>query len=355
MMKKILTLTILLFCINNLFAQTIRDSVFNNVILINNTDVSTNGFHFLIDIPIKPQKEPIVIFNNDFRISTKLFFSRNSFLYGQNDFFLITPDWEYYNNIEETERKNPSLKLDPYRQNKIYHIQRNNVKIQIDSLSIRMDDPRKPITINFNNPELKENEVKYFFKECYGSTCCPKDENWDFKQENDKIKNDFNEKENVNIYKNVYRQVLGRESEHCDYYTLSDLTNEQKIQFLFPPKTYKETDDVTQGFFVIILPSTIDTTNLFHKNPQKTTKNNNPKKTISGYVYTENDIYVSMSDIKIQVKGAENERHTIPNFDGNFEIEVRKDEVLIIRYSTFSKEIKITNENNYVISLSDKK
>lgn len=265
-MKKILSFIILLFCLHNLFGQTIRDSIFNNVILIKNTDVETNGAHFLIDIPIKPQKKPIVIFNDDSRIPANLFFNRNSFLYGQNDFFLITPDWEYYNNIEETERKNPGLKLDPYRQNKVYHIHRNNVEIQIDSLSIRMDDPRKPITINFNNPELKENEVKYFFKECYGSTCCPEDPSYKFEKERKEMKNNFNEKHNVNVYKNTYIQTLGKEGEHCTYYTLSDLTTEQKIEFFFPPQTYTETDDVVQGFFVIILPSIINTENMKHIN-----------------------------------------------------------------------------------------
>lgn len=265
-MKNLLTIAILFFCLNNLFAQTIRDSVFNNVILIKRTDVSTNGFHFLIDIPLKPQKDPIVIFNDDFRIPAKLFFSRSSFLWEQNEIILITPDWEFRKEIID-EQKKTGLHIRAFPKNKIYHIKRRGSGYEVDSLSIVMHDPRKPIKINFKNPELKENEVKYFFKECYGSTCCPKDENWDFKQENDKIKNDFNEKENVNIYKNVYRQVLGRESEHCDYYTLSDLTNEQKIQFLFPPKTYKETDDVTLGFYVIILPSVINTENMESINP----------------------------------------------------------------------------------------
>lgn len=265
-MKNLLTIAILFFCLNNLFAQTIRDSVFNNVILIKKTDVSTNGFHFLIDIPLKPQKDPIVIFNDDFRIPAKLFFSRSSFLWEQNEIILITPDWEFRKeNIDE--QKKTGLHIRAFPKNKIYHIKRRGSGYEVDSLSIVMHDPRKPIKINFKNPELKENEVKYFFKECYGSTCCPKDEDWDFKQENYKIKNDFNEKENVNIYKNVYRQVLGRESEHCDYYTLSDLTNEQKIQFLFPPKTYKETDDVTLGFYVIILPSVINTENMESINP----------------------------------------------------------------------------------------
>lgn len=72
-MKKLMTLTLLLLLLNNLYGQTIRDSVFNNVIPIDKTNVTTNGADFLIDIPIKPQKERIVIFSNDKRIPTNLF------------------------------------------------------------------------------------------------------------------------------------------------------------------------------------------------------------------------------------------------------------------------------------------
>lgn len=263
-MKKTLTLTILFFCLNNLFGQTIQDSVFNNVILINNTDVSTNGFHFLIDIPIKAKKEPIVIVNNDFRIPAKSFFSRNSFLYGQNELILITTDWVFEKEIREREKRE-GIHIKAH-QNKIYHIKRSGTGYEIDSLSIVMHDPRKPIKINFKNPELKEKEIKCFFQECYGSTCCPEDPSWKFEKERNKMRNNFNEKYNVNVYKNVYRQIKGKEGEHCDYYTLSDLTNEQKIEFLFPPKTYTKTDDVMQGFFVIILPSVINTENMKHQN-----------------------------------------------------------------------------------------
>ena len=130
-----------------------------------------------------------------------------------------------------------------------------------------MDDPRKPIKINFKNPELKENEVKYFFKEYYGSTCCPEDSSWKYEKERNEMRNNFNEKYNVNVYKNFYRQIMGKEGEHCDYYTLSDLTSVQKIEFLFPPKSYTETGDVTQGFFVIILPSIINTENMKNLHP----------------------------------------------------------------------------------------
>lgn len=346
-MKKAITLVLLLLLLQNLSGQTIRDSVFNNVIPIEKADVTTNGKDFLIDIPIKIQKEPIIIYNRDAPIPLKMFFEPKSFLYGQNEIILIESAY-LRNPAKETEKVAPSVIL--------YHIQReNSFNYKVDSLQI-VWIYNCPITINYKKPKLKENEVKYFFKECYGSTCCPKDENWDFQQERNEMKNDFNKKYNVNVHKNVYRQVLGRESEHCDYYTLSDLTNEQKITYFRTPKPIPNSHLKDFDFSpIIILPNIIDTTNLIHKNSEKTPKNNNPKKVVSGYIYTEDDIYVSMSDIKIQVKGAENERYTIPNFDGNFEIEVRKDEVLVIRYSTYSKEIRITDENTYVISLSDKK
>lgn len=38
------------------FTQTIHDTVFNDIILISAKDVATNGYDFLIDIPIKSKK-----------------------------------------------------------------------------------------------------------------------------------------------------------------------------------------------------------------------------------------------------------------------------------------------------------
>ncbi|WLD23264.1 hypothetical protein NU10_11175 [Flavobacterium dauae] len=265
-MKKALLIVISLLFIDQLQAQNIRDTVFNDVILIKSTDVSTNGFHFLVDIPIKPQKEPIIIFNDDFRIPEKLFFSRSSFLSEQNEFILITPDWEFHKEIIE-EQKKYGIHIKAFPKNKIYQVKRSGSGYKVDSLSVGLLDSGKPIKINFKNPELKENEVKYFFKECYGSTCCPEDPSWKFEKERSEMRNNFNERYKVNAYKNTYRQTRGKEGEHCDYYTLSDLNNVQKIEFLFPPKSYTETDDVTQGFFVIILPSVINTENMKNLHP----------------------------------------------------------------------------------------
>lgn len=131
-----------------------------------------------------------------------------------------------------------------------------------------MHDPRKPIKINFKNPELKENEVKYFFKECYGSTCCPEDPSWKFEKERNEMRNNFNNEHKVNAYKNAYRKIKGKEGEHCSYYTLSDLNNEQKIKFVFlrtSSESFTDKDIDKQN--IIILPSIINVENMKNLHP----------------------------------------------------------------------------------------
>src|SRR5690554_2323459 len=151
-MKNILSLIISFFLFQNIQAQTIRDTVFNNVIPIERTDVTTNGRDFLIDIPIKTQKEPIIIYNRDVLIPLKMFFEPKSFLYGQDEIILIESAY-LRNPAKETEKVAPSVIL--------YHIQReNSINYKVDSLQI-VWIYTCPITINYKKPELKENEVKY--------------------------------------------------------------------------------------------------------------------------------------------------------------------------------------------------
>ncbi|RZJ86299.1 MAG: hypothetical protein EOO20_18585, partial [Chryseobacterium sp.] len=145
-MKDALFIIICLLIIQQLQAQSIRDSVFNDVIPINHQYVTTDGKDFLIDIPIEPQKNPIVIFNDDRRIPLDLFCKHHSFLSGQNEIILITPDWKYYEGIRESEKRTPGLRLDPYRQNKFYHIKRESTSYTVDSISRAME--LQPFTIN---------------------------------------------------------------------------------------------------------------------------------------------------------------------------------------------------------------
>ncbi|NLN32517.1 MAG: hypothetical protein GX159_02855 [Flavobacteriaceae bacterium] len=209
----------------------IKDSIINNVILIEKEKVFTNGSNFLIDMPIKVQKEPIIIFNNDNRIPVELFFERKSFLYGQNEILLITRDWEYYESLREDERNTPGLHLIPYVQNKFYHIKRNNKSYNVDSLSIRMDDPRKPITLNFIKPEFNDGETIYYYADGYGSICCPRDKRWDYYEAIQNYIKLFAEKNNIKL-ENTRSVSNGEEGEHSSFYSLTELTNEQKLLFI---------------------------------------------------------------------------------------------------------------------------
>ncbi len=146
-------------------AQSIRDTVFDQVILINEKDVTTDGYDFLIDIPVRAQKEPVVIFNNDRRIPLDLLFERRSFLSGQDEIILITPDWQYYEGINEMQRKSPGLHIDPYRQNKLYHIKRDGSGYTADSISRAAE--LQPFTVNYRKNELQENEIKYYYFTSY--------------------------------------------------------------------------------------------------------------------------------------------------------------------------------------------
>ena len=247
-MKKLLTLALLLLFLNKLNAQTIRDSVFNNVILINSTDVTTNGYDFLIDIPIKSQKKPIVISNNDWRIPAKLFFDRKSFLSDQDEILLITFDWEFYKEIREKEKR-LGIHIKASRQ-KFYHIQRNNTGFKVDSLSVGTHDPFKPIKFNFIKPELQENEVKYYYQDCYGSGCCPRDTKRDiYPIIQNKIKL-FEEKNKLNVTRNVHTISMGEEGERCIYYPLSDLTNDQRLHFF---QILKDADKIDSKIYIPII------------------------------------------------------------------------------------------------------
>lgn len=229
-MNKILTLIISLFLFDSVLGQTINDTIFNNVILIKQENVTTNGNDFLIDIIIKYQKEPIIIFNSDRTIPTKLFFDRKTFLSNQNELILITPDWEFQKEILEREkREGIHIKAERH---KFYNIKRSNSDYQIDSLSVSIHDVWKPITLNFKNYEVKENEKKYYYNDCYGSVCCPRDGKWDVYETIQKKVNLFEEKNKVTITnEDVVTLNMGKEGEHCTLYLLSNLSNEQKLHF----------------------------------------------------------------------------------------------------------------------------
>lgn len=236
-MKKYLITSLLFFCLHTVLGQSMRDTAFHNVLRINPSNVITDGFNFLVDIPVKYQKETIVIYNEDARIAPKYFAYRNPFIDEQNGMILITPDWEYYATLEKNREKNPGMDINPTIQNKIYHIKWNLHEYKrIDSISVTMNDPAKPIKLNFIEQEIQESESIIYIKECYGSQCCPMDSRWIHQKSLIQERQKFNEENQVNIYINAYKILKGKEGEHCEFYTLSDLSNDQKIKLLLEEK-----------------------------------------------------------------------------------------------------------------------
>ncbi len=220
-----------------------KDTI-QNVVLVNKENIFTDGNNFLIDIPIKVEKNPIGIFVNDERIPVELFFDRKSFLYGQNEFFLFTPDWTFLKEIEE-EQKRTGAHIKAYRR-KVYHIKRNNTSYKVDSLILPEN-----VKFTFQKSSDKENDIKFYYSDCYGSVCCPKDDKWDsYEAVQNKIKL-FEEQNNLSINKDS--NSFGEEGEHCTSYNLNGLTTEQK--FLFIKEIKNETKE---QFPQIFLPVTAE-------------------------------------------------------------------------------------------------
>lgn len=199
-----------------------KDTI-QNVILINKENITTDGYNFLIDIPITAEKNPIGIFLNDKTMPVELFYDRKSFLPTQNEIFLFTPDWEFQKEIIDKQER-MGIHIKAYRR-KVYHIKRNNTGYTVDTLIL-------PNTTKFifQKTKLEENEIKFYYDDCYGSVCCPRDDRWDsYKDVQNKIKN-FEKENNVLIHKSS--NSFGEEDEHCTTYNLSELTNEKKLLFI---------------------------------------------------------------------------------------------------------------------------
>jgi len=205
-----------------------KDTI-QNVILINKENVFTDGFNFIIDIPIVPEKNAIGIFVNDENIPIELFFDKKSFLSGQNEIFIFMPDWKFRKEIiEEQKRTGLHIKAD---RKIVYHIKRNNVDYNVDTLVLK-DNPQ----FIFKNPEIRES--KFYFYDGYGSVCCPKDKRWaSYEAVQNKIKL-FEKQHNLIIPK--ISNSFGEEGEHSTTYDLDELTTEQKFLFIKEIKSHEK-------------------------------------------------------------------------------------------------------------------
>lgn len=157
-MKNIFTLIASIITLFNGHCQTIKDSIFNEVYIIKKETVIKSDNLIFIGIPIETRKTPVVLMSSDRNVTAKLFCDRRLFLPEQNEFILITPDWEFIKEIREIEkREGIHIKAEKH---KFYHIKRNITDCKIDSLSRSIHDVRNPIVLNYKDISSKKDTKK---------------------------------------------------------------------------------------------------------------------------------------------------------------------------------------------------
>ena len=191
-------------------AQNVSDSVFMNVIKIEDKNITKLGNKTLIDLSIPAEiKTPIIFFDTNVKnkIPRELLFR----LYIQYDYIMfIVPDWS----VSKTKTFN-IYKLDRGRRNGIG-------KEKVDSLNIQENFPK----LQFADIELKKEEVDIYYQVSYGSVCCPRDSKWDNYESNQEYL-----KKHIDKIGEGYKIIQGKEGEHTTYYTLSG-TAQEKLKFL---------------------------------------------------------------------------------------------------------------------------
>lgn len=233
-MKRILIAVFICIASQSLFSQTIRDRVFNDVIVIDENN-SAGRSNFILNFPLEIiPKKPLIIYNNNPNFPNKLFLKTEflrHFLLKVNSFQLISDDTalrkKQYAEMEKgkgcTKPQGPAYFL--------YQATILNKKIVLDSLYIEPTDKEQPV-LNFRKKQaIPENQILVYYTDAWGSVCCPKDPKWSSKKV---ITDDRKEILTGFSFKNAktYLRNMGDEGEYSLYFTLDNFTLADKLKFI---------------------------------------------------------------------------------------------------------------------------
>ncbi|WP_103867591.1 hypothetical protein [Aquimarina sp. I32.4] len=223
--KSVFFLTLIL-TINYSIAQSINDTIFTNVVLIQKEDIVQDNNDYLIDVIMDFDfKKTPIIFNNS-RLSKSFFINK---LFKDKPIILITPDWKFYEKVvEEAQRMGGCI--EPATTNIFY--QRKYLKniSKVDSVQISGNQPK--MVFNSRVKGLKTDDtIIFYYTESYGSMCCPIDPKWKVKEKLDNFITSFEATNNIKLG-DAYVKITGKEGEHIVYFTLSNLSKKQKLAFL---------------------------------------------------------------------------------------------------------------------------
>lgn len=207
---------------NNYHSLHLKDSVFENVIEIEDKNIEQINSNYLINVSIPKSNKLPVIF-----VSARVPLDLLSSLYPEfPKLIVITPNWIYYDKVS----KNSFLTkcAEPMASAVIYDFDRQNGTIKKDSLVLMGKFPEMKI---IDKPIISSNQIEIYYTESYGSACCPRDQQWD----NKPVLKDFItlfEKKNKVTITDTYKKRRGKEGEAIYYYPLKDLPNNLKLKFI---------------------------------------------------------------------------------------------------------------------------
>ena len=220
MKTKVLLLMGFAFSSLNSKAQTINDSIFENVIHIKDENVTMVGMNYLVDISIPKSVETPVIFT-----ASQIPINLLAKIYPEFPRIIVIVPNRIYSSCVASKNE---ISQKPIKSTIVYEFIRTDRTIKKDSLILKKEYP----IINSSATEtLKSNEVESYYTERFGSICCPRDLQWDNSPTRDEFISHFEKENNVEII-DTYRKIIGKEGEVIYYYTLSGLSNELRLHFI---------------------------------------------------------------------------------------------------------------------------
>lgn len=207
---------------NNYHSLHLKDSVFENVIEIENKNLEQINSNYLVNVSIPKNNKLPVIF-----VSARVPLDLLSSLYPEfPKLIVITPNWFYYDKVSKNSFLTKSS--EPIASAVIYDFDRQNGTIKKDSLVLMGKFPEMKI---IEKPIISSNQKEIYYTESYGSACCPRDQQWDNKPRLKDFITLF-EKENKVTITDTYKKRRGKEGEAIYYYPLKDLPNNLKLKFI---------------------------------------------------------------------------------------------------------------------------
>ncbi|MFB9077964.1 hypothetical protein ACFFWB_11215 [Flavobacterium procerum] len=232
-------------------SEKIKDSIFENVIEITGRNIESNGIDYLFNVSISKNIKTPILFISE-RVPLKLLPT----IYPEfSKLIVVVPNWTYYDEVSQNQPKGGCA--EPMASSIIYEFNSENGKLQKDSLVIMGGFPEMKMA---KRTTLSNTEIEIFYTESYGSSCCPKDLQWDNKPTREEFIDYFEKENNVKI-KNTYYESRGKEGEAIFYYPLKELPNNLILKFILERDFYRIINRHTKDIIKIpkiYTPSVID-------------------------------------------------------------------------------------------------